>query len=49
MDISNALTPVRGDARYVKKLFSAQDMFDNTTNYVVLGLPIRMSASPLST
>jgi hypothetical protein len=37
MEISNALTPVRGDIRYVKKLFNVQDMFDNTQNYLELG------------
>lgn len=37
MDISNALTPIRGDARYVKKLFSHEDFFDNTTNIIPLG------------
>lgn len=37
MEVSNALTAVRGDARYVKKLFNTEDMFDNITNYLVLG------------
>jgi hypothetical protein len=37
MQVSNALTPVRGDARYIRKLFSSQDMFDNISNYVALG------------
>ena len=37
MFVSNALTPVRGDARYIKKLFSEQDMFDNATSFVTLG------------
>lgn len=40
MEVSNALTAVRGDARYIKKLFSVQDIFDNTSNYVVLGLVV---------
>lgn len=37
MQVSNALTPVRGDARYIKKLFSHEDFFDNTTNAISLG------------
>lgn len=37
MDISNALTPVRGDVRYVRKVFSLMDMFDNSTSYIELG------------
>lgn len=37
MEFSNSLTPVRGDFRYVKKVFNHQDMFDNTQNYVPLG------------
>lgn len=37
MDVSNALTPIRGDARYIKKLFNHEDFFDNTTNIIPLG------------
>lgn len=37
MEVSNALTPVRGDVRYVRKVFNVQDMFDNSQNFLVLG------------
>lgn len=37
MEVSNALTPVRGDVRYVRKVFNYQDMFDNTLNHLSLG------------